>query len=368
MKEELSKKERVERTLNLQPVDRVAIHDQVSFNPDVISLYTGKKIDGFNYRLKDICEVIRKTLDMCFPPCEPRGTERWVDEYGAVHQDDYWTSWVVKPPDIDEKRLKEIFLKEMERMEKERLDKDRERKEYRRWITDIQRMIGDDTVICAYPVNIGICGCWNYGLIEPFTYLYYSEPNVVSEYLALKTERAIEKVDAIADRTLSPVVLIADDLASKTGPVFSPAFLRKEYFPHLTKLISRWKSYGLKVLYHSDGKYKILIDDFIKCGVDGFYCLEPAAGMDIIQLKKEYPGMIWAGGLDGVDLMERGIPEDIRREVRRQIEETDALNRGGVFLGTSSEVNPMIKAENFRAMIETARSIHNRDFIKKEDG
>ncbi len=43
-KDILSKRERVERTLNLQPVDRIAIHDQVSYNPAVISFYTGKKI------------------------------------------------------------------------------------------------------------------------------------------------------------------------------------------------------------------------------------------------------------------------------------------------------------------------------------
>ncbi len=367
MKDALTKKERVERTLHLQPVDRIAIHDQVSYNPGVLSFYTGKKIEGFNYSLKDICEVIRKTLDMCFPPCEPGGTKRWIDEYGAIHQDDNWTSWVIKPADMDEGRLKELFSKEMEGIRRERLDKDKEREKYKKWITDIQKMIGDDTVICAYPVNIGICGCWNYGLIEPFTYLYYSQPDTVSEYLALKAERAIEMVDAIADRTLSPVVLIADDLASRTGPVFSPAFLRKEYFPLLKKLVARWKSYGLKVLYHSDGNYKMLIDDFINCGVDGFYCLEPSAGMDIIQLKNQYPEMIWAGGLDGVDLMERGSPEDVTGQVKRQIEETQALDKGGIFLGTSSEINPLIKPENFRAMIETAHCIHNMNFIKEKE-
>ena len=363
MKDLLTKRERVERTLNLQSVDRVAIHDQVSFNPDVISIYTGKKINGFNYTLKDICEVIKKTLDMCFPPRAPIGTERWMDEYGTIYQNDNWTSWVIKSPDIDEKKLKEIFLKNIYKMKKEKINKDNERMKYKKWFTELQEMIGDDTVICDYPVNIGICGCWSHGFIVPFTYLYYSQPDIVSEYLALKTEKALEKVDAIADISLSPVVLIADDLASKTEPVFSPAFLRKEYFPLLTKLVVKWKSYGFKVLYHSDGNYKILIDDFLNCGVDGFYCLEPACGMDIIQLKKEYPSVVWAGGLDGVDLMERGNPEDVRKEVRRQIEETDALNTGGIFIGTSSEINPMIKAENFQAMIEEAMSIYNRRML-----
>ncbi len=84
--------------------------------------------------------------------------------------------------------------------------------------------------------------------------------------------------------------------------------------------------------------------------------------MDIIELKKKYSRVIWAGGVDGVDLMERGNPEEVRKEVKRQILETDALNAGGLFLGTSSEVNPPIKPENYRAMIEEATSIRNKDF------
>ena len=37
-KDELTKKERVLRTLRHENVDRVALHDQLSFNPGVISI------------------------------------------------------------------------------------------------------------------------------------------------------------------------------------------------------------------------------------------------------------------------------------------------------------------------------------------
>ena len=47
----LSKKERVLRTLNHQGVDRVAIHEQLSYNGRVIAHYTGRNIEGF----EDMC-------------------------------------------------------------------------------------------------------------------------------------------------------------------------------------------------------------------------------------------------------------------------------------------------------------------------
>ena len=69
-------------------------------------------------------------------------------------------------------------------------------------------------------------------------------------------------------------------------------------------------------------------------------------------LKNSFPGMVWAGGVDGVDLMERGTPAQVRAEVVRQLTETRALQTGGMFVASSSEINPPIPAENFRAMVE----------------
>ena len=102
-----------------------------------------------------------------------------------------------------------------------------------------------------------------------------------------------------------------------------------------------------------------VIPDLVDCGVDGFYCLEPAVGMDIVELKKTWPGHVWAGGVDGVDLMERGTPQQVVEEVQRQIRETNALQTGGMFLGSSSEINPPIKPENYRAMVQAARGLLN---------
>ena len=345
----ISKRERVELTLNHQPVDRVAIHDQVSYSPGVISLYTGKKIEGFNYSFEDIGEVINKTLDMCFKICE---SNRYMTKDGRVE-------WITPThsSSMDVKAFKEYLLKLIEEIEKTKFDPEDERKNHHQKFLQMQNLIGDDTVICEYCTSVGLCNCWGAGKIIPLSYLYQDEPEVLSRYLKINTDYNIKKVHAVADKNLSPVILIPDDLASKTAPIFSPEFLRKEYFPHLTRLVEAWHEHDLKVIYHSDGNWKILIPDFLKCGVDGFYCLEPAVGMDIIELKKKYPQVVWAGGLDGVDLMERGNPAEVSKEVKRQILETDVLNTGGLFLGTSSEVQPLIKPENFKAMIDEGRSI-----------
>ena len=81
--------------------------------------------------------------------------------------------------------------------------------------------------------------------------------------------------------------------------------------------------------------------------------------MDIVELKNTWPNMVWAGGVDGVDLMERGSPEAVQSEVQRHIVETNALVTGGMFVASSSEINPPIPPENFRAMVEAVGAMRN---------
>jgi hypothetical protein len=48
--------------------------------------------------------------------------------------------------------------------------------------------------------------------------------------------------------------------------------------------------------------------------------------------------------------------------VCRIIKETDVLRRGGVFVDTSGEINPPVRPENFRAMVEAVGEIWNPEF------
>jgi hypothetical protein len=84
--------------------------------------------------------------------------------------------------------------------------------------------------------------------------------------------------------------------------------------------------------------------------------------MDLVALAARRPGLVWAGGVDGQDLMERGPAEAVADEVARQIRDTDALAAGGLFVGTSSELNPAIPAEHFEAMRQATASLRNPAF------
>jgi len=347
----MTKRDRVLATLNLQPVDRCAILEQLSYNPRVIADWTGKPIQGFAYTVEDICAVIRQTCDLAMPPVAPRGTARITTPDGFVTQHDNWTSWHVTRPFRDAEGARDWLQALTRRLRDAPFDPDRTRDDYRRFMLDLQAKMGD-TVILNYSWT-GFCHAFDSMGLEIFTFFQLDYPDVFKDYLETSVATELRRVHAVADPTLSPVILIPEDFATKQGPIFPPDFLREFHYPYVRRLVEAWHEHGIKVLYHSDGNWKKAIPDLIACHVDGFYCLEANCGMDIVELKNTWPEKVWAGGVDGVDLMERGTPEQVRAEVCRQIRQTRALETGGLFVGSSSEINPPIPPENFRAMIET---------------
>ena len=182
------------------------------------------------------------------------------------------------------------------------------------------------------------------------------------EFMEVSTDMEIRRVHAVADQDLSPVILIPEDFSHKRGPIFGPDVLELFHYPYIKKLTYAWHEHGIKVLYHSDGNYKPALPHLMNCGVDGFYCLEMNAGMDVVELKKQHPDYTWAGGVDGVELMERGTPDEVTAEVCRHIIESDVLNSGGMIVASSSEINPPVKTENFVAMVNACDKIRNPVF------
>ena len=63
-------------------------------------------------------------------------------------------------------------------------------------------------------------------------------------------------------------------------------------------------------------------------------------------------------------LMERGTPEAVKAEVKQHILETDALRTGGMFVASSSEINPPIPPENFQAMVAAVAEMKNPIFTR----
>jgi uroporphyrinogen decarboxylase len=150
------------------------------------------------------------------------------------------------------------------------------------------------------------------------------------------------------------VVLEADDMAGQQSLLFSPETYRKIIKPRHEKLFFFIKEQApIRLFFHSCGAIRPLIADLIDAGID---ILNPvqisAAGMDPKELKQEFGRdlIFWGGGVDTQGVLGTGTPEEVKEDVKRNIE---ALAPGGGFVFAAvHDIQANVPPENIMAMWE----------------
>jgi uroporphyrinogen decarboxylase len=187
---------------------------------------------------------------------------------------------------------------------------------------------------------------------EMFSYLLMDEPDLLIEWFDELIKHEINRVSRCADYELSPLACVFSDIAGKNGLLFSPQFLKTEYFPRLKCLIDEWHKHGIRVIYHSEGDITEVIPDLINAGADGINPLEPDI-LDIRQIRADYPDLILWGGIDNNELLCRGSVEQVEQAVKDLID--SAGSNGRLLLGSSGQIHPANKLENVLAMFQFGR-------------
>jgi uroporphyrinogen decarboxylase len=129
-----------------------------------------------------------------------------------------------------------------------------------------------------------------------------------------------------------------------------PHLWRKFIKPRLAELIALAKKKGKKVTLHSCGKVQEILPDLVEIGLDVFNPFQPEV-MDIFAIKRQYQGRLafW-GGISIQRLLPFGTPEEVKREVKRIIEE---IGKSGGYIAAPSHALPKdIPCENILAMME----------------
>jgi len=143
---------------------------------------------------------------------------------------------------------------------------------------------------------------------------------------------------------------IFDDMGYRNASLFSPGMYRELLFPYHKRLCDFFHSRKLPVILHSCGCVKELVPDLIKAGFDCLQPLEVKAGMDLIQLKKDYGDRLaFMGGID-VRAMADPDPAAIEEEIKTKI--PFAMEGGGYIYHSDHSVPDDVSFEQYRRVIE----------------
>lgn len=140
------------------------------------------------------------------------------------------------------------------------------------------------------------------------------------------------------------------DLGYRNGLLFSPYHFEEQLRPTFRYLFNYFKGEGMPVILHSCGCVKKLIPYFIK---DGLACLQPIevkAGMNLIELKKDFGDKLaFMGGID-VRAMADPDPSIIGDEIKTKI--SLAKKRGGYIYHSDHSVPNNVSLEQYQRVIE----------------
>lgn len=151
-------------------------------------------------------------------------------------------------------------------------------------------------------------------------------------------------------------VVIMEDLAGSRGLFMVPDVWRKVFYPLLAVLVREVHRQKAVCFFHSDGDIRAILDDLIATGVDGIHSLEPASGMDLGWLKREYGAQVCLmGNIDCRYLLPCGTPEEVEEATRYALA-VGAPGGGFILSSAAGVISADWPVENIEAMYLAAEN------------
>ncbi len=313
----ITPRERVRRALAHQEADRIPIHDgpwaatitrwRGEGLPDDVpaSEYFGYELCGFG-----------ADLTPQYPVHVVERTKEYITEttpYGGVRRNhrDHSTT----PELID------YGVKSREDWEKA---KKRLHPSYTRvdWVSlrnGYDRARADDLFI-TYNAVCGYDGCQSYIRSDELLPLLLTDPDWIRDMVETQADMVIEMAKIlICEGYQFDAAFLFNDMGYRNAPFFSPKVYRELIKPADRRMYDFFHTQGMPVILHSCGNVKPLIPDLIDAGLDCLQPLEVKAGMDLVELKREYGDYLaFMGGID-VRAMADPDPRVIEEEIARKI-------------------------------------------------
>lgn len=276
---------------------------------------------------------------MMLPSINPPESNAWrngVDEFGRVWQNGFYVDGLIDTPADLERYTPPL--------------------NYIERLFDAARAA---TVRAQHPDH-----CLIYGThIGPFTAAYMAmgferffvrimdEPAFVHRLLENRTEWCIAQYRKACDLG-TDVLVLGDDVAFRDGPMISPRMCQEFVFPYHRRIV---EALAVPVIWHSDGDIRPLLPMAIEAGFVGVHGLEPAAGIDLAEVKREYGrDLVLVGNLD-VTVLAGSDLAAVRREVDRCM--AQGTTGGGYMFASCNSIFEGLDRHAVQEMFRYARRI-----------
>ncbi|MCX6872907.1 MAG: hypothetical protein NTW21_03735 [Verrucomicrobia bacterium] len=166
----------------------------------------------------------------------------------------------------------------------------------------------------------------------------------------------LAKAEIAAGAGLLDGFVIWGDVAYKKCTFMSPDYWREYFKPWVARMVEAAHAAGLPVIYHGCGNVKAIFQDYLEMGVDAYNPLEVKAGMDVVELRRQYGHGIGFCGNSDIQVWETGDRAAIKREVLRKL---NAAKGGGLIFQSDHSVSSSVSGPTYDFIVKLVRE-HGR--------
>ncbi|MCM8770145.1 MAG: hypothetical protein NC911_10880 [Candidatus Omnitrophica bacterium] len=185
---------------------------------------------------------------------------------------------------------------------------------------------------------------------EALSYLFYDDPALIEEMVEFTAEFLLNLVEKVIIQVQPDYFNFFEDCAGKGGPLFGPEIFRRFFSRPYRRIIDRLTNAGITSFWvDSDGNIDVLIPLWLEVGINCFWPLEQASGMDPRRLRQKFgKAMVLCGGLDKRALSKdkKAIEEELYAKIPPLVEQ------GGYIPHIDHIIPPDVPYSNFQYYLE----------------
>jgi len=187
---------------------------------------------------------------------------------------------------------------------------------------------------------------------------YYLQPELLKDIIQTLSDTSIKVYERITEKLVIDQLSVHEDMAGANGPLIGPDEINEFIKPYFSTIWDLLSSRGTKLFdMDSDGDMRPILDVLLESGLNSMHPFEPAAGMDIVEIRKKYGKRLAIRGGINKFALARG-KEEIRNELEYKMQPF-MIEQGGTVFGLDHRIVNGTTVENYRYYVNLGREMLN---------
>ena len=179
--------------------------------------------------------------------------------------------------------------------------------------------------------------------IEGLSYAFYDQPELIHAINHDLTEFNLRLVGQMARACVPTFLTLAEDMSYNHGPMISRQVFDEFLAPYYRRLVAALDELGILLIVDTDGDVTELAPWLLGVGVAGVLPLERQAGVDGLEIRRQFPKLRMVGHFDKMT-MDQGEPA-MRAEFERLV---PLMKTGGFIPSVDHQTPPGVPLEQYR--------------------